>query len=118
PRPPAAGVPPDGLYGICPCAWTATTNAAETIKNFADQLLTRISGIVSPSEIVRLAVQCFQSASVVRGSARRIDRHYHFVAHLQRVSLDALLPELPRSAPFERPSLHHAFLVRRFNLQE
>src|SRR5690242_1343533 len=97
PRPPAGG-PADGLNGT----WanrSGTTSPAQAaslphkaaLLEWKSRLFNCVSGIVAPPEAVRLPVQSLQCAPVVRGRARGIDRHHHFIPHLQGVPLDPLL---------------------------
>src|SRR5579872_3013658 len=127
PRPPAGGACAEGLYGMVCCACSSRgndrptqANACATIRRAKARatLLNRVTGIIAPAEAIGFAMQRLQRAAMIRGRARRINRHDHFIAHLQRVALDALLSQLPRRAPFERPALHHALFIRRFDLQE
>src|ERR1035441_9153332 len=96
PRPPTGGGWADGLKGTW--AWRLRTQEriraqAEGLLHKVIQLFNRVTGFVAPPESVRLPVQSFQRAPVVRGRARRVDGHHHFIPHLQGVALDSLLAQ-------------------------
>src|SRR5665213_2441011 len=121
PRPAGRGGAADGLNGTCamPVATRAVATRKAAEKNIAASLLfTRISGFFAPAEAVRFPMQGLQCASVIRNRARRINRHVHYIAYLERVPLDPLLTQLTGRPPLDRPALHHSLVILRLNLQK
>src|SRR5579871_71853 len=99
-----------------PCPKTGATNSRDVPKRA--RLIDRFTRICAPSESVRLAMQRLERSAMIRGRARGIQRNRDGVADFQGVPLNALLAELARRAPLERPSLHLSVLIRSLHLKE
>src|ERR1019366_1098199 len=89
----------------------------QSLAGFAARWRDLVEG-TAPLPAIRRTGDIHHTQTVIFGVAARVANDDHVVARLQSLAGNALTAELAACAPFNGPALHHALVVRRFDVDE